>query len=186
MFWLDLECSGSGDDEEVLELGAIITDRELNELESRSIVFNATQEKFDGMVKVVVDMHTKNKLIDEISIVSQTQKDTELAKADLELAAWIRTFVGGDHIVFAGSGVSHYDRKFIKRDFPLLDDRLTHFAVDVGSIRRGMEYAGVKWGEDFYDKTHRALDDARQHKNEFKRFVKWCNDAVSLGSDFQL
>lgn len=186
IFWLDLECTGSGDDEDVLELGASITDRDLNELDAKSFIFPTTEDKIRGMKQVVVDMHTKNGLIHEIKIVSPMERDMALAQADDELAAWIRTFAGGDHMVIGGSGVAHYDRKYIKRDFPNLDARLTHFHLDISSIRRGMEYAGIKWSEDFYTKTHRALDDARQHRDEFRRFMLWCQESVRLGNDYEL
>ena len=186
IFWVDLECTGSGDNEDVIELGAVITDRDLNELDSRQYVFPTTQDKLDGMAPVVVSMHTKNDLLDEVRAATPEERNEALELADEELAAWIRSFCGGDHMVIAGSGVSHYDRKYIKRDFPALNDRVTYKHLDIGAISMGMEYAGIEWSKDFYTKTHRALDDARQHVREFQRYVNWCREAVRNGNDFQL
>lgn len=187
IFWLDLECTGSGDDEDVLELGAVITNRDLEELDSRSIVFPALPEKLQGMSDVVVRMHTVNGLLDEVNKLGPHQNefakqmfDTQVSE---ELAAWVRSFAGGDHMPFAGSGVSHYDRKYIKRDFKALNDRLTHWALDVGVLRRSLDLAGIQAPDLHLGKTHRAVDDARTHIEEMRKFLNWCRGAVELGMD---
>lgn len=186
IFWLDLECTGSDDDEEVVELGAAITDRDLNIIEERSYVLPATAERYALMSDVVVNMHRKSGLYNEIKVVPDFEKDMTLAQVDAELAEWVRSFNGGHHMPLAGSGVSHYDRKYIKRDFPLLDKRLTYYALDIGSVRRIVDLAGINWGEDHFEKTHRALDDVKTHIWETKRFLNWCKQAIENGNDSQL
>lgn len=183
MFWLDLECTGSGDDEHMLEIGAVITDRDLNELDSKSIVLGMAPDRLEKMSDVVLKMHTSNGLLDEVMqrgiYPSEMHRDIELAQIDEELATWVRSFAGGDHIPFAGSGVAWYDRKFIKRDLPLLDKRLSYVAEDLGAVRRVVDRAGIKWPEFHYTKSHRALDDARQHIEEMRRFLAWLRKARS-------
>lgn len=181
IFWADLECTGSGDDEDMLEIGAVITDRDLNELSYKNIVLPVSHEKFDGMSDVVVKMHTDNGLLDEVTqrgfYPSPMHRDMELAAIDDMLATWVRSFAGGDHMPFAGSGIAHYDRKYIKRDLPLLDKRLTHYHLDIGSVRRWVERFGLNWPEFHLTKSHRALDDIRQHVEEIRRFRTWVEKA---------
>ena len=190
IFWLDLECTGSEDDDDVLELGASITDRDLNELDYRSIVFPALPDMLENMKPVVTEMHTKNGLLEDVKalglVSSPMERQMILGAADEELAAWVRSLAGGDHMLFAGSGVAHYDRKYIKRDFPQLNDRLTHFALDIGTTRRISEFGGLQFPESHYDKTHRALDDARMHCNEMRVYVKWVKEAIAMGMDHVL
>jgi oligoribonuclease (3'-5' exoribonuclease) len=139
------------------------------------------EDKFNNMKEVVVKMHTDNGLLDEVGqrgfYPSEMHRDMELARVDQELADWVRSFAGGDHMPFAGSGVAHYDRKFIKRDLPLLDRRLTYYSLDIGSARRILDLADVKWPQVHFSKSHRALDDARQHIQETVAFLNWANAA---------
>src|SRR5688500_18328663 len=158
IFWLDLETTGSDlDGNVIIEIGAAITDMRLNVLEGREYVINPGTAVFE-MAPVVLDMHTKNGLIKDIY-----KSDDTIEKVDAEIAEWIRKFNGSDHMAFAGSGVTHFDRKFVKRDMPLTDKRLTHWALDVGVIRRTFELIlGIPgWPED--TKTHRAYDDVVFH-----------------------
>lgn len=181
IFWVDLECTGSGDDEDILEIGTVITDKELNELDARQIVLPLDQEKFDNMSDVVVKMHTDNGLLADSMqrgfYPSSMHKDLELAQIDEELARWVRSFAGGDHMPIGGSGVAHYDRKFIKRDLPLLDKRITHYHLDVGSVRRIVDLADLGWPQYHLSKSHRALDDIRQHIEETRAFLRYIERA---------
>lgn len=139
------------------------------------------EAKFDNMADVVRKMHTENGLLDEVGqrgfFNSDMDRMMQLAQVDQELADWVRSFAGGDHMPIAGSGIPHYDRKYIKRDLPLLDRRLTYYALDIGTVRRIVDIAGIEWPEFHMTKAHRALDDTRQHIEETRRFLDWCNKA---------
>src|SRR5688500_17384324 len=161
IFWLDLETTGS--DLEVpsdivgvnvrhviLEIGAAITDMSLNVLDGREIVIGH-QIAMENVKPVVVDMHTKNGLWKDVA-----KSNVRMGEADNELAEWIKRFNGNDHMAFAGSGIMHFDRKFIRRDMPLVDKRLTQWGIDVGVIRRTFKdlLGSDEWPED--SKGHRA------------------------------
>jgi oligoribonuclease len=164
LFWTDLETTGSTlDDNQIIEVGAAITDTDLNVLSGRSYVLPIMM-KVD-MKPVVIEMHTKNGLLkDTMNPFVYTSQDV----VDYELAQWVREFNGSNHMLLAGSGVMHFDRQFIKRDLPLLNDRLTYYAFDVGVMRRGYEIllGGEDWPAD--GKTHRAFDDVLFHIEEAK------------------
>lgn len=182
IYWTDLECTGSGDDEDILEIGAVITDRELNEIDHKNIVLPMEAGALERMSDVVVKMHTQNGLISDSMqrgfYTSDMQKQMELAAVDDELSTWVRNIVGSNnHIPIAGSGISHYDRKYIRRDLPKLDKRLTYYALDIGSVRRIVDLVGLQWPDMHTNKAHRALDDTRGHIEETRRFLAWCEKA---------
>ena len=182
LFWLDLETTGSDLDvvnersgirsrHEIIEIGAAITDTELNVLDGRSFVIghDIVHENISPLVE---NMHTVNGLWADVAKSTMT-----IAEADATLAGWIRKYNGSNHMAFAGSGVMHFDRKFIRRDMPLLDKRLTYWAIDVGPIRRSFKYLlGVdEWPED--TKNHRAFEDVLFHIEE----MKWALDKMRRG-----
>lgn len=162
MFWTDLETTGSDlDDHQIIEIGAAITDLNLNVLAGREYVLPLTREY--EVKDVVLEMHAKNGLWTDVR-----KSKLILEEVDAELAEWIRTFNGSDHMWMAGSGVSHFDRQFYKRDLPLTNKRLTYYAFDVGDRRREYEiiHKGTDWPTD--TKNHRAFDDVIFHIEEAK------------------
>jgi oligoribonuclease (3'-5' exoribonuclease) len=189
IYWTDLECTGSTKDDYILEIGAVITDRELNEIDDRQIVLPITAQMEENLPDVVREMHTVNGLLDDCKskvlalgegmfiVPEKVSYDHAVAEADLELSAWIKSYNGADHMPFAGSGVGHYDRRYYDRQLPLTSKRLTYWPLDIGVVRRFMDLAGVQLttsitgGTDA--KTHRALDDTRVHINEARRWIEW-------------
>jgi oligoribonuclease len=183
MFWTDLETTGSDLDapsayngeptkQHILEVGAAITDMQLNVLDTRDLVLHFIPV-FENIKPVVVEMHQKNGLWRDAA-----RSGMSIQQADNILSEWIKQYNGPNHMLFAGSGVAHFDRKWFKRDLPLTDKRLTHYAIDVGVIRRTFDMflgIGDEWPED--GKTHRGLDDILFHIEEFK----WALDKMRKG-----
>ena len=171
MFWTDLETTGSElADHQIIEIGAAITDMKLNVLDGREYVLPLTGEY--EIKPIVQEMHARNGLWKDVHASKNV-----LADVDVEIAEWIRKFNGSDHMWLAGSGVSHFDRQFIKRDLPLTNKRLTYHAFDVGVLRRTFELIlGVPgWPED--RKDHRAFGDVLFHIEE----ARWALDRMRLG-----
>src|ERR1041384_3576634 len=76
IIWLDLETTGSDTDKDyILEIGAIVTDRKLNELDAKQIVLPITQKMESGLVDVVRKMHEDNGLLAES--LAMVLRDTE-------------------------------------------------------------------------------------------------------------
>lgn len=162
MFWTDLECTGSDlDSHQIIEIGAAITDLDLNVLDGREYVLPLLRDyEIDPIVQ---EMHTRNRLWSDVA-----KSTLSIYTVDEELAAWIRKYNGSDHMWLAGSGVSHFDRQFFKRDLPLTNKRLTYYAFDVGDRRREYEiiHKGTDWPKDAKD--HRAFGDVLFHIEEAK------------------
>lgn len=186
ILFLDLETTGTDiPKDEIIEVGLSLVSTEPGypEVGSFSEVVLPSDDAFLRMMdkKVVREMHQANGLLDEVVQLREDRAningDAELRavrshlvdEVDFQVDEWLRTFTKEDntHIPLGGSGVTHFDRRFIKHFMPRLDSRLTHWAYDVGVLRRAFMKAGVKYAS-IDAKTHRALDDARVHAEEWR------------------
>lgn len=172
--WLDLECTGAQDEDEIVEIGLVLTDSEtLSEIDTYSHLVVPSTAGWARMeaTAAVMTMHRKSGLYDDLARVRELRSsEYNIESVDDEVIEWLRSFTGTNstHIPLGGSGVSHYDRKYIRRDMPKLDKRLTYWAYDVGSTRRQFQLFGVPWYSAPSDKEHRALSDARRHLDELR------------------
>lgn len=184
ILFLDLECTGSGGEGliptgDMLEIGLVMVKREpaLGEVARKNIILPLWPEEVAGMDQVVIDMHTKNSLLTDCFAVAEGLTPDErpriLKELDVYLAGWMKQFSKKSHIPLAGSGVSHFDRKFIKRDLPFFSDTMTHYALDIGSTRRQLEIPGIEIQTKFGFKSHRAVEDAAFHAQEMRDFIAW-------------
>lgn len=173
LLWLDLETTGSDPEKDkILEIGTVLTDYELNELDSYSAVIS-DQENLKLMDDYVRNMHTVNGLIKDIEAGSGTfLKDAEISIIKMMQDNGAPSKL----VVLAGSGVSHFDRFFIKRYMKDLNAYLKYFNIDVGVMRRVLTIIGR---DDLimkdFAKPHRALDDARLHLEEMRYIKKVLN-----------
>ena len=171
ILWIDLETTGSDDDDKIIEVGAILTDRDLNEISYFESVISPKdaleqEESYIRMAKndIVLNMHTNSGLMYDF-LAGQGLPIDEAEDAMLD---WLSENGAKDsqHIPLAGSGVGHFDRKYIRRYWPRLDKKLTYWVYDVGVLRRVFELAGLEWISE--QKTHRALDDITFHLDEMR------------------
>lgn len=169
--WFDLETTGSRDDDAIMEIGFVLTDRDLNEVEARKYLvvphdWNFLRERMDD---VVVNMHEANGLMTDI-ILRYPHQSPGAAYADAEISSILRRYGGGNHVPLAGSGVGHFDRKYIKRELRETNSLLSYWTLDIGVMRRWLTIWGIETpGSDLRQaKTHRALDDIREHIAETK------------------
>lgn len=182
ILFLDLETTGTDEKkDDIIEVGLSLLDAtkdDYPEIGNYSQVINPRDSAFLRMMdtKVVREMHEANGLLSEILRLRTDGQTTDAESrffspgaAELDILTWLKIYVGSDrsHIPLGGSGVLHFDRRFIKEWFPAFDNRLTHWAYDVGVLRRTFQKAGVKYAS-MDAKTHRALDDARVHAEEWR------------------
>lgn len=168
ILFLDLETTGSDVEyDEIIEVGLILLDaKTLEEVGSfRSTVF-PQDRAWDRIMRndKVLAMHSGNGLLEDITRIHVPGAPV----VDRRIINWLdENGIGKDHVPYGGSGVGHFDKKFIDKYLPLFSKRITYWPYDVGSIRRTYELAGgTNWPAQ--DKNHRALDDARFHVEEFK------------------
>lgn len=168
--WFDLETTGSADDDRIIEVGFTLTDRQL--VPQASLRFVAKPRNYRRlrarMDPVVVEMHTANGLLDDVERLGES-----IAFADERIAALLKEYNGSNHTPFAGSGVGHFDRKFIKAEMPQTNKRLTYWPLDIGVLRRWFVLWGIEAPESAMAaqaKTHRAPDDIFEHIKEARAY----------------
>lgn len=161
---LDLETSGLDPNvDEILELGAIIVDSELNEIARYSSVVAPDVQSLalQYMSDFVRDMHTKNGLLDNIKALRSSQNESDLPSVELEFIQFLaKNNCKPGEIVLIGKNVGRFDRKFIKQNMPALEWVLSHRCIELGDVVRFMnEFCGVDVTAEKKESNHRAIDD---------------------------
>lgn len=192
ILWIDLEATGSSDNAKILEFGAVLTDqtKHLNQIgEGLSLVINPGVPVPDSYESpVVVEMHKKSGLTEDL----QAGKGIELIDAERAIIKWINDTVGysSEHIPWAGSGVGHYDSKYIRRDMKHLSKKITYWVYDVGVLRRSLRLIGIELPADTTEvKTHRGLDDILLHVEEMRQYlanISWWHDYYKLTNNLSI
>jgi oligoribonuclease (3'-5' exoribonuclease) len=200
--WLDLETTCLDENEPhaaVLEVGVYVTNYYLEPVASTSVVLNpgleprflgyidendvgATREPsevldliWQRMDSSIRGMHAKNDLWAEV-----VRSDWSCERADEALVAFLLQATESPQVALAGSGVSHFDSRWLKVFFPKTHKRLTYWSFDVGVMRRFLrDLCGVAVEEadptgassNDEGKAHRALADAKAHLQEARVYV---------------
>lgn len=169
ILWCDLETTGTDElTDDIIEAAFVITDLELWEVAARQEVYR-TDRSPASVAPAVLEMHRVNGLWNASYAANLTARH---AMAEGTILAWLDEHVPrGDVLPMGGSGVSHFDRRFIRSTWRRLDRRLTFWAYDVGTVRRIARLAGVEHPAPA-PKTHRAMDDIRAHIDEARWFVE--------------
>jgi oligoribonuclease len=171
--WIDLETTGSHISSEILEVGLAITDAtpELGILDQQSwTVYPAEDAKLLSMDEVVTNMHIKSGLLGDLL----TMKYPKFSIKQADRAVWeaLKPYLENGKIPLAGSGVAHFDMRFIEKYMPETFRVLNYAPYDVGSMRRWFRLAGIQ--NDIDDgKTHRALDDVLTHAKEAREYMRF-------------
>lgn len=173
LLWCDLECSGSDEThDEIIEIGCVLTTHDLMEIGEFTSLVKPGPLALGRMLQnpVVRAMHEKNGLLDEI--LGLDGDDARPHRVAAEILAWLEeNDIPEGKLVLAGSGVGHFDRRFIKKYMPQLDRWLRYWVIDIGVIRRAHDmWVGTTVSTANDGKTHRALDDARCHLEEARAF----------------
>lgn len=170
MLWLDLETTGLDvERDEIVEVAVIGTDDDLNPIFEFSEVCRPSKHSLYNEL-MSLDFHAINGLASDVATSTQTIGDVENALlAELERIAGP---VSRGSLILAGSGVGHFDRKFIAKHMHRLDQLLHYRPIDVGSARElFLRTQGRLHTEVNNLKTHRALDDVNCHLAEARAFA---------------
>ena len=165
MVWMDLEMTGLDPTvDRIVEIATIITDDELNIVaEGPDIVIHQPDDVLAKMLPIVVDMHTKSGLLDEIK-ASTTSLD-EAGRATLQ---FIKAHIGAPKSVpLCGNSIGT-DRRFLAAYLPEIENYLHYRSIDVSSVKELVKrwYPTVDAGRPAKTGNHRALDDIRDSIRE--------------------
>lgn len=178
LLWVDLETTGTDEHKDsIIEIGLAITNLELVVRAEASILVAPRHEQSDPETwsDFVSAMHTGNGLIDALNEAASDDSLGRLSDANTMIEEWMEydhdeTGLRPHHYLCSGSGVSHFDRRWIKAHLPALEKWLQYPNLDVGVVRREMDVLGFgdlipPFNE---SKAHRALDDVRTHIEELR------------------
>ena len=158
---MDLEMTGLEPAHHVIvEIATIITDDELNIIaEGPDLVVHQPEEALALMDQVVVDMHTKSGLLDQIRASTIT-----LEEAGAATLAFIKQHVPeARRVPLCGNSIG-MDRRFLDAYLPEIEHHLHYRSVDVSSVKELVRrwYPGLLNTRAHKEGSHRALDDIRE------------------------
>lgn len=158
---MDLEMTGLDPARNVIvEIATLVTDDDLAVIaEGPDLVVHATDEDLAKMDEVVVEMHTRSGLLEQIRSSTLT-----LEEAGAATLAFIREHVPEPRTVpLCGNSIG-MDRRFLATYLPEIEDHLHYRSIDVSTIKELARrwYPGSLEGLTKKPSAHRAMDDIRE------------------------
>ncbi len=172
LFWVDLEMTGLGDDQVIVEIASLITDADLNVLaEGPEIAIHRTPEEMARMEEWPAEQHKKSGLLDRIETSEIGVREAETQTLDF-LKKWAKR----GKAPLCGNSI-WVDRRFLHKEMPTLENYLHYRMIDVSSIKELVD----RWYPESLrppDKkgTHLAMDDIRESVQE----LKWYRENVFI------
>ena len=167
--WMDLEMTGLDPASDVIvEIATLITDDNLELVaEGPDLVVSAPPEALASMQDVVVEMHTKSGLLDEIKASTLSLEDA----GEMTLA-FLKEHIDKPRTVpLCGNSIG-VDRRFLAAQLPNVENYLHYRSIDVSTIKE----LARRWNPESFQrapkkaKGHRALDDIRESLNELRHY----------------
>jgi len=131
LLWLDIETTGLDPHTgEVLEVGMMVTDLDLNVIDSIEIVIKHDLDDIKSICNdFVTNMHTANNLFRDVGV----SKINELG-AELQLFQFVKKHFSDSSPELHGNTV-HFDKKWLEVKMPTLSKLFNYRIVDVSSIK---------------------------------------------------
>jgi oligoribonuclease len=167
LVWMDLEMTGLDPARHVIvEIATLVTDDDLNVVaEGPDLVIHQDDAALAEMDPVVVEMHTKSKLLDAIR--SSTMS---LADAGAQTLEFIKTHVTeARRVPLCGNSIG-MDRRFLAAYLPEIEEYLHYRSVDVSTVKELVKrwYPGLNNTRPRKAGAHRAMDDIVESISEMK------------------
>jgi oligoribonuclease len=163
LLWVDMEMTGLDPARHrIVEVAAIITDWDFNELASLEAVVHQSPQVLEHMNEWARAQHTASGLLERV-----TEGMAE-EQAEKNVCQLVSAHFGDEPALLAGNSI-HQDRQFIRRWWPRLEKQLHYRMLDVSAWKVVML---GKYGVEFPKKeTHRALDDIRESIAELQYYL---------------
>jgi oligoribonuclease len=165
--WIDLEMTGLNPDvDQILEIAVVVTGPDLRQLGEVTRVVHQPEQVMERMSKIVQQMHTRNRLIEEV--LSSTVSLREAERAAMALV--VKHCLPGQAFL-CGNSV-HHDWRFLARYMPRLEQYLHYRQVDVSTIKVLVQAwaQNVVYPKEISD--HRALADIHASIAELRYYCE--------------
>ena len=183
--WLDLETTNADEHTgSIVEIGCVMTDPDLREIEEISLLVLPEPDPWEEMPPVVQRMHEASGLLDAIedAMAQPDRADAlDVREADRILRQFLDRHAVSGRVILAGSGVSHFDHRWVRLHLPRSAKRLTWWAYDVGNVRRFLGSIDQALLRPMPEggKAHRGIVDARDHLNEWRHYRSLVREAIT-------
>jgi oligoribonuclease len=165
LLWVDLEMTGlEPDKDKILEVAAIATDMELNEVARYEAVVKVDENLMKS--RMIGDFWEKNH-VSRDALIAQNETGKPVQEVENELIKFIDKNCTKE-LYLAGNSI-HQDRKFIEREMPELNKRLHYRMLDVSAWKIYFENALKK--KFIKPENHRALDDINGSIEELRWYL---------------
>jgi oligoribonuclease len=152
----------------IVEIATLLTDDDLTIVaEGPDLVVHQPDEALAAMDDVVVAMHTKSGLLEQIRTSATTLEEAGAATLD-----FLRQHIDTPRSVpLCGNSIGT-DRRFLAAHLPEIEEFLHYRSVDVSSVKELIK----RWNPALLDgaprkaEGHRALDDIRESVEELRYY----------------
>lgn len=167
LLWVDLEMTGlSPVKDRILEVAAIVTDFNFNELDSFEAVIFQPPQVLSNMNEWSRSQHSASGLLDRVQVAPNEQHVVN------DFVGFVRRNFGQEPAILAGNSI-HQDRRFIRQWWPDVEQLLHYRMLDVSSYKILMQN---KYGIEFNkQENHRALGDIQESIDELKFYLNSLN-----------
>lgn len=166
LLWLDMEMTGLDVNKEVIiEVGAIVTNIQMENLDTYHAVVKQEQKFLDAMDAWNTKQHGQSGLT---KLVSEGRDQSEVEN---ELIAFCDKYFKGDKVILAGNSIGQ-DRLFIDKYMPQFAEKLHYRMLDVSSFKIIFNYM---YSISYTKKVskHRALEDIQESINELQKYLSF-------------
>ncbi len=152
----------------IVEIATLITDDNLELVaEGPDLVIKATDDQLAAMDQVVVEMHTRSGLLDQIKA-----SDLTLERAGAETLAFLKKHIGSAGTVpLCGNSIGT-DRRFLAMFLPDVENFLHYRSIDVSTLKE----LARRWNPSVVAAAptkaggHRAMDDIKESLDELRYY----------------
>jgi oligoribonuclease len=169
LVWIDLEMTGLDPARHVIvEIATIVTDPDLNILaEGPNLAVRRTDEELARIEEWSARTHKASGLLDRVGASEVDRADAERQTLD-----FLREWVPSGASPLCGNSV-HQDRRFLRREMPVLDAYFHYRIVDVSTIKElAKRWYPKEPSPPQKPEAHLALADIRESIAE----LKWYRD----------
>jgi len=166
--WIDCEMTGlSLTDDALIEVAALVTDFDLNQLgDGVDVVIAPPPAALEQMDPFVREMHTRSGLL------AALDSGTTMEQAQQLVLSYVREWVAEPRKAPLGGNTVATDRRFLTRDIPELEAWLHYRIIDVSSIKELSRrwYPRAYFNAPAKSGGHRALADIRESIAELRYY----------------